>query len=167
MPEGIDALAIQEELGTIIIYILLVQWARRDQEDWQVLTPCAAIAGAPKSLFTRPAELLCPLCAGFTHRLELWAGKAFGTFLRATHSCCSSQSTLTFQLNSSAVSLCGMTAFSSRLCYAYQLMLITTHTGLICEGVQRSINSYMERTEVFILSPSVCCSPLALASSWL
>lgn len=70
MPEGIDALAIQEELGTIIIYILLVQWARRDQEDWQVLTPCAAIAGAPKSLLTCPAEQLCPLCAGFTHRLE-------------------------------------------------------------------------------------------------
>lgn len=101
----------------------------------------------------------------------VWAGKAFGTFLRATYSCCSSQSTLTSQLNSSAVSFCReMTAFWSRLCYAYQLMPISTHTGLICEGVQWSINSYMERTEVII--PTLCAVfhlhlPVLGCSGWM
>lgn len=33
IPKAIDTLAIQEELCTIIIYILVERWARRDQED--------------------------------------------------------------------------------------------------------------------------------------
>lgn len=72
VPKAIGAFAIQEELCTVITYILLVQWARKDQEDWQLITLWDSITRAPKSFFTYTAELASPLCVWLTsHGAEL------------------------------------------------------------------------------------------------